>query len=138
MLCATKVTDMQNKNDVVCFCPLEGIIDVISKKWALLIINAIGNYGSLRFNKLMEELRGISPKTLADTLKQLQDEGLLKRESFAEIPPRVEYSLTKDGEGLREAVIPILRWAATRQCSKRKCSASYSKIPAHRIKNRAT
>ena len=130
---------MQNKNDVVCFCPLEGIIDVISKKWALLIINAIGNYSSLRFNRLMEELRGISPKTLADTLKQLQEEGLLKRESFAEIPPRVEYSLTKDGEGLREAVIPILKWAATRQCSKRKkCSVSYSKIPAHRIKNRAT
>ena len=136
----TKVTAMKNKNEVACYCycPLEGIIDVISKKWALLIINAIGNYGSLRFNKIMEELHGISPKTLADTLKQLQEEGLLKRESFAEIPPRVEYSLTKDGEGLREAVIPILRWAATRQYSKRKCSASYSKILAHRIKNRAT
>jgi DNA-binding HxlR family transcriptional regulator len=133
-----KVTSMKNKSEVVCYCPLEGIIDVISKKWALLIINAIGNYGSLRFNKLMEELHGISPKTLADTLKQLQDEGLLKRESFAEIPPRVEYSLTKDGEGLREAVIPILKWAGTRQCSKRKCSASYSKIPAHKIKNIAT
>jgi len=93
-----KVACMQNKNDVVCFCPLEGIIDVISKKWALLIINAIGNYGSLRFNRLMEELQGISPKTLADTLKQLQVESLLKRESFAEIPPRVEYSLTKDAQ----------------------------------------
>ena len=126
---------MQNKNDVVCFCPLEGIIDVIGKKWALLIINAIGNYGSLRFNKLMEELRGVSPKTLADTLKQLQHEGLLIRKSFAEIPPRVEYSLTKDGEGLRDAVIPILKWAATRQCSERRCSKSYSRIPAHRIKN---
>ncbi|HUW48867.1 MAG TPA: helix-turn-helix domain-containing protein [Patescibacteria group bacterium] len=128
---------MQKKNDVVCFCPLEGIIDVISKKWALLIINAIGNYGSLRFNRLMEELHGISPKTLADTLKQLQEEELLKRESFAEIPPRVEYSLTKDGEGLREAVIPILKWAATRQYSKKKCSATCNKIPAHRIRKRA-
>lgn len=133
-----KVTGMQTKNDVICFCPLEGIIDVISKKWALLIINAIGNYGSLRFNKLMEELQGISPKTLADTLKQLQEEKLLNRKSYAEIPPRVEYSLTKDGEGLREAVIPILKWAATRQCSKKKCSATYNKIPAHRIKNRIT
>jgi DNA-binding HxlR family transcriptional regulator len=125
---------MQNGNEAVCFCPLEGIIDVISKKWALLIINAVGNYGNLRFNKLMQELEGISPKTLADTLKQLQDEGLLNRESFAEIPPRVEYTLTEDGEGLREAVIPLLRWAATTQCSKRKkCSRSYSKIPAHRM-----
>jgi DNA-binding HxlR family transcriptional regulator len=130
---------MQNKNEAVCYCPLEGIIDVISKKWALLIINAIGNYGSLRFNRLMEELHGISPKTLADTLKQLQNEQLLKRESFAEIPPRVEYSLTEDGQGLREAVVPILKWAATRQGSKRKeCSLAYRKMPAHRIQDRAT
>ena len=135
----TKVKWMKNKNEVVCYCPLEGIIDVISKKWALLIINAIGNYGSLRFNKLMDELHGISPKTLADTLNQLQNEGLLKRKSFAEIPPRVEYSLTKDGKGLREAVVPLLNWAATRQGSKRKkCSAAYREMPAHRIRDRAT
>jgi DNA-binding HxlR family transcriptional regulator len=126
---------MQNENEVVCYCPIEGVIDVISKKWALLVINVIGNYGSLRFNKLMEELRGISPKSLADTLKQLQNERLLKRESFAEIPPRVEYSLTEDGQGLREAVVPILKWAATRHGSKRKCSLAYRKMPAHRIRN---
>jgi DNA-binding HxlR family transcriptional regulator len=126
---------MQNKNEVVCYCPLEGVIDVIGKKWALLIINAIGNYGSLRFNRLLEELNGISPKTLADTLKQLQNERLLKRESFAEIPPRVEYSLTQDGQGLREAVVPILKWAATRHGSKRGCSKTYRETSAHRIKN---
>jgi len=131
-----KVTNMQRKNEAVCYCPLEGIIDVISKKWALLIINAIGNYGSLRFNKLVQELRGISPKTLSDTLKQLQNEQLVKRESFAEIPPRVEYSLTEEGQGLREAVVPILKWAATRQGSrKKKCSLAYRKMPAHRIKD---
>ena len=130
-----KVTHM-HENEVVCYCPLEGIVDVISKKWALLIINAIGNYGSLRFNKLSEELQGISPKSLADTLKQLQNEGLLKRESFAEIPPSVEYSLTEDGRGLREAVVPILKWAAKRQGSKRKrCSVACKEMPAHRIRN---
>jgi len=129
---------MQNRNEVVCYCPIEGVIDVIGKKWAFLIINAIGNYGSLRFSKLMEELQGISPKTLADTLKRLQNEQLLKRESFAEIPPRVEYSLTKDGQGLREAVVPILKWAAARQGSKRKCALAYGKMPAHRIKDIAT
>lgn len=133
------MTNTQNENEVVCLCPLEGIIDVISKKWALLIINAIGNYGTLRFNRIMEELQGISPRTLADTLKQLQKEGLLKRESFAEIPPRVEYSLTTDGEGLREAIIPILTWAATRKNPTRKrCSVAYRRIPAHRMKDRAS
>ncbi len=128
---------MQNEDEIVCYCPLEGIIDVIGKKWALLIINAVGNNGSLRFNELMEELHGISPKTLADTLKQLKNEGLLKRESFAEIPPRVEYTLTEDGRGLRKAVIPILSWAAKRHKSKRgKCSSAYREMPAHKIRNR--
>lgn len=98
---------VQKKDDVACLCPLEGIIDVVSKKWALLIVNALGNYDSLRFNTLVEELQGISPKTLADTLKQLREEGLLKRESFAEIPPRVEYLLAKNEEGLREVIMPI-------------------------------
>jgi len=127
---------MKSRKEAVCYCPLEGVIDVIGKKWALLIINAIGNYGSLRFTRLLEELHGISPKTLADTLKRLQNEQLLERESFAEIPPRVEYSLTKDGQGLREAVVPILRWAATRQGSTMKCSLAYRRMPAHRIKDR--
>ena len=105
---------MDKESDHMCFCPLKGVIDVISKKWALLIVNALGNHGTLRFNGLMEELEGISPKTLSDTLKGLQAEGLIRRKSFAEIPPRVEYSLTDDGVDVRRAIMPLLRWAATR------------------------
>ncbi|MFB0514744.1 MAG: winged helix-turn-helix transcriptional regulator, partial [Candidatus Bathyarchaeia archaeon] len=92
---------MHEEGDHLCFCPLEGVIDVISKKWALLIVNALGNRGRLRFKGLMKELEGISPKTLSDTLKDLRAGGLIRRESFAEIPPRVEYSLTNDGVELR-------------------------------------
>jgi len=127
---------MNEKSDHICFCPLEGIIDVISKKWALLIINAIGNHGRIRFDSLMQELSNISPKTLSDTLKELQAEGLIQRESFAEIPPRVEYSLTKDGAELRKSIIPLLKWAATRNgMNKERCGSTYRKIPAHRVKN---
>ena len=125
---------MQEKGDHLCFCPLKGVIDVISKKWALLIINALGNRGRLRFKGLMKELEGMSPKTLSDTLKNLQSEGLIIRESFAEIPPRVEYSLTKDGVELRQAIIPVLKWAATREhANKERCASTYRGIPAHRI-----
>ena len=105
---------MCEDDDHICLCPLKGIIDIISKKWALLIVNALGNCGKLRFNKLMETLNGISPKTLSDTLKELQTEGLITRESFAEIPPRVEYSLTNDGKELRKSIIPLLEWTANR------------------------
>src|SRR3989304_2234679 len=79
----------------LCFCPIKGIIDIIGKKWSLLVINALRNQGKLRFNDLMKQLGGISPKTLSDTLKELQVEKLIQRESFAEIPPRVEYALSR-------------------------------------------
>jgi DNA-binding HxlR family transcriptional regulator len=68
----------------------------------------------------METLKGISPKTLSDTLKDLQAENLIKRESFAEIPPRVEYYLTKDGTELRKSIIPLLEWTANRSGSEKK------------------
>jgi DNA-binding HxlR family transcriptional regulator len=120
--------------DYLCLCPLEGVIDTIGKKWTLLVINAIGNHGKLRFNRMMEELHGISPTTLTDTLQELQREKLITRESFAEIPPRVEYSLTKDGAQLRSAILPLLQWASTRTTStKKRCSARYRKIRAHQI-----
>ena len=106
----------------VCFCPVKGIIDVISKKWALLIVNSLGNFGVLRFKDLETRLIGVSPKTLSDTLTRLQKAGLVSRESFNEIPPRVEYKLTEDGMEFRKAILPLIRWSAardgwdTRQC----------------------
>jgi DNA-binding HxlR family transcriptional regulator len=126
--------ERSSKPDHLCLCPLEGVIDTIGKKWTLLVVNAIGNHGRLRFSQMMEELRGISPTTLSDTLQELQREGLIGRESFAEIPPRVEYSLTKDGAQLRKAILPLLQWASTRTVpGKKACSARYKQITAHQI-----
>ncbi|MHA2330008.1 MAG: winged helix-turn-helix transcriptional regulator, partial [Candidatus Hodarchaeales archaeon] len=100
-----------NKGDnKICFCSLEGIINVISKKWALVMIGTIGNHEKIRFNELMKLLLGISPKTLADRLKEQEKAGLIKREAFAEIPPRVEYSLTRDGIEVRDAMLPLMAW----------------------------
>jgi DNA-binding HxlR family transcriptional regulator len=113
---------MRQESDDVCICPLEGIIDVISKKWALLTIATIGNHRKLRFNQIMKNLEGISPKTLADLLKRLEASGLVQRKVFAEIPPRVEYSLTEDGVELRKAIRPLLEWASTKQGEKYRAS----------------
>ena len=98
----------------VCLCPLEGIVAIISKKWALQIIAEVGNHGKLRFNEILTNLGRISPKALTDRLKELEKAGLVKREMFAEIPPRVEYSLTKDGLELRKLIIPMMKWASLR------------------------
>ena len=126
--------ERSNEADHVCLCPLEGVIDTISKKWPLLVINSIGNHGRLRFKQIMDELKRISPTTLTEMLKELQKEGLITRESFDEIPPRVEYSLTKDGLELRGAILPLLEWSSRRsQHAKRKCSTRYKGMAAHQL-----
>jgi DNA-binding HxlR family transcriptional regulator len=110
----------------ICLCPLEGVINTIAKKWAILIITIIGNSGKIRFTDIMGCLEGISPKTLADVLKDLRQEGLIHRESFSEIPPRVEYSLTEEGEQLREAMVPLVRWAEKRDnLHQKRCDATH-------------
>jgi DNA-binding HxlR family transcriptional regulator len=127
---------MPKNGKQTCLCPLRGVIDIISKKWALLIINTLGNCGRLRFNKIMETLQGISPKTLSDTLKDLQAEGLIERESFAEIPPRVEYCLTRDGIELRKSIIPLLEWTANRSSiDKKRCDSCPPHIRARNQTN---
>jgi len=127
--------ERSESDEHLCLCPLEGVIDTIGKKWTLLVINAIGNHGMLRFNEILEELKGISPTTLANTLKNLEREKLVNRVNFPQIPPKVEYSLTKDGVELRKAIIPLLKWASTRSSKSGPCSPTYRKIPAHQIEN---
>jgi DNA-binding HxlR family transcriptional regulator len=105
---------MCNDSEAFSTCPLRGILPAIAKKWTLLIITTIGRAGTIRFTELQGALPGISPKTLTDTLKVLTDEHLVERHCYAEIPPRVEYSLTADGAGLREAIQPLLQWASDR------------------------
>lgn len=103
------------KESRMLFCPLQGVIDIISKKWALLAINEIGNHKHIRFNELRRELKGITAKSLTNTLTDLESSGLVMRKSFDEKLPRTEYSLTDDGTKLHHMVIPLLQWAASRK-----------------------
>jgi len=98
----------------LCLCPLYGLIDVIAKKWSLLIIAVLGNEGAKGFNELQRELKGISPKTLSKTLKELEEYGLIKREVINTKPPRVRYSLSESGWELRSLLIPLLKWVSKR------------------------
>lgn len=117
-----------------CLIGLEGIINTLSKKWTLLIINTLGDHPKLRYNELMHELSTISPKTLSDLLKRLEKENLIKRTAFNEIPPRVEYSLTEEGKELRRAIIPMLEWVSRKYNSDReKCLEPSKAINEQRI-----
>ncbi|HMK46395.1 MAG TPA: helix-turn-helix domain-containing protein [Methanocella sp.] len=92
-------------------------------------VESIGNRGKARFNHLQEDLEGISPKTLTDALKILQKEKLISRESYNEIPPRVEYYLTEDGKTLREAIVPLLKWTVERDINTRECTFPCRNVP---------
>jgi len=84
-------------DDVI--CPVARTAEIISGKWTLLIIRDLAS-GVKRFNQLERSLHGISPKTLSERLRSLEEEGIIIRQTFAEVPPRVEYSLTEKGYDL--------------------------------------
>jgi DNA-binding HxlR family transcriptional regulator len=92
----------------VCFCPTTGIIQMIGRRYSLALLGTIGNTGRVRFSELKEQLGRISPSTLAVRLEELEVAGLIRREVYAEVPPRVEYSLTRAGEELRERLKALL------------------------------
>lgn len=85
-------------------CSLVHAMNIIGGKWKIIIIYLLAN-GSLRFGKLLLFIPPISKKVLTEQLRELEQDGIIIRERFAETPPRVEYSLSEVGEGL----LPILR-----------------------------
>lgn len=97
-----------------CACVVGGIIDLVGKKWTMCVVVTLGNRPGIRFNELHEALRPVSPRTLSETLKALEAAGIAARRAYAEVPPRVEYRLTPDGERLRDAVRPIMEFALAR------------------------
>jgi DNA-binding HxlR family transcriptional regulator len=84
-------------------CPVARTAEIVSGKWTLLIIRDLSS-GVKRFNQLERSLHGISPKTLSERLRSLEEEGILFRQTFAEVPPRVEYSLTEKGHDLVDLI----------------------------------
>jgi DNA-binding HxlR family transcriptional regulator len=84
-------------------CPVARTARIISGKWTLLIIRDLTS-GVKRFNQLERSLSGISPKTLSERLRSLEEEGIIVRQTFAEVPPRVEYTLTEKGHDLVDVI----------------------------------
>jgi DNA-binding HxlR family transcriptional regulator len=84
-------------------CPVCRTAEVVCGKWTLLLIRDLAD-GSSRFCELERSLEGISPRTLSLRLRALEEEGILERHTFPEVPPRVEYALTQKGE----ALVPLI------------------------------
>ncbi|PIP04137.1 MAG: MarR family transcriptional regulator [Candidatus Yonathbacteria bacterium CG_4_10_14_3_um_filter_47_65] len=90
-------------------CPIESTLNVIGKKWAILIIRDLLN-GKKRFGELARSLFEISPRTLSARLVELEKYGIIERKVFPEVPLHVEYSLTQKGHELRLILEQMRKW----------------------------
>jgi DNA-binding HxlR family transcriptional regulator len=90
-------------------CPIEKTMSVIGGKWTFIILRDLF-YGPKRFGELQRSLKGISPRTLSMRLKELENEGVIMRKIYSEIPPHVEYSLTEKGQSLRPIFDAMKDW----------------------------
>ncbi len=100
---ATELKERINLKEIN--CEKELTLAVIGGKWKLIILWHLGLEGTKRFSELKRLIPSITQKMLTNQLRELEDDGLVRRKVYAEVPPRVEYSMTEYGEGL----MPILK-----------------------------
>ena len=90
-------------------CGLEAALAVVGGKWKPLILNQLVK-GTLRYGELQRAVGTVTHKVLIQQLKELEADGIVKRVNHGEIPPRVDYSLTKFGQTLAQALAPLCQW----------------------------
>lgn len=95
-------------------CPVATTVQLIGSKWKLLIIRNL-RARPWRFNELKKSLEGISQKSLTDSLRSLEEDGLIIRTVYPEVPPRVEYSLSELGETMRPILDAMETWGLSYQ-----------------------
>ena len=97
-------------------CPVATTVALIGSKWKLLILRNLLQR-PWRFNKLKKPLAGISQKVLTDSLRSMEDDGLVTRTVCPEVPPRVEYALSELGGSMRPIIAGMEQWGAAYQKS---------------------
>ena len=89
------------------------MVTCISDKWSLWTMSVIAEHARpMRFSRIMEQVEGVSQKSLTKTLRGLERDGLITRKVFAEVPPRVEYAMTPLGSEMLENIAPLWLWVA--------------------------
>ena len=91
-------------------CPVATTVQLIGNKWKLLILRNLVYDGTQRFGDFLKTVPAISKKVLTDNLRALEKDGLIERQVFAEVPPRVEYSLSPLGNSLRPIIDAMAEW----------------------------
>jgi DNA-binding HxlR family transcriptional regulator len=102
---APVVEDCPNPDD----CPVQVTLDVIGGRWKALALYHLRG-GTRRFNELRRLMPGVTQRMLTATLRELERDGVVRREVFPEVPPRVEYTMTERGESLRPILDAMAAW----------------------------
>ncbi|MFD9187598.1 winged helix-turn-helix transcriptional regulator [Streptomyces phaeochromogenes] len=113
------------------FCGIDAAMDVVTGKWKSLILWELDHYGVRRFAELRRGLPGVSEKMLIQHLREMEEDGLVHREVYREVPPKVEYSLTEHGVSLNAALASLGVWGTERirRIGAEKVSADVAETP---------
>ena len=101
-------------------CPVTATMQVLGGKWKAILINAIYLTSPARFGELKRSVKGITQSMLTQQLRELEDDGLISRKIYAEIPPRVEYTLTEFGLTLSPIMQSMAKWGEEYRMKKKK------------------
>lgn len=91
-------------------CPVEAAVSLIGGKWKCVLLWHLHDEGTLRFSDLRRRVPNVTQRTMTNQLRELEEDGLVHREVYAQVPPKVEYSLTDMGRGLGPILIALKDW----------------------------
>lgn len=108
-------------------CPIHDFLNHFANKWSMLVVLNLGYAGKPRFSELKNMITGISQRMLTVTLRSLEEDGLVLRKLYAEIPPRVEYELTPLGKSLLDVMMNLGEWASKHEAEITKARKQFRK-----------
>lgn len=101
----------KDNSSIIEICPIRNVVARFGDKWSLLVLCIIDGEGTVRFNELGRLIPDISTRVLSGTLKTLEADGLIDRKVYAQVPPKVEYTLTDTGKSLIPLIYHLTEWA---------------------------
>lgn len=103
---------MKENNALYPKCPIRNVLARIGDKWSMLILYTLTSQPeAMRFSEIQRALSDATPKMLTNSLRTLEEDGIICRTIYPEVPPRVDYSITPRGEELMECMQPLIAWA---------------------------